>query len=340
MTNLAIVALTPRGLELGQRLARAFGHGEVVAAQPSVRSTLEELFRAGRPLVCIMALGIVVRILGSVAQNKENDPPVVVIDEAGKFAISVLGGHGAGANALARQVAQIIGAIPVITTASEALGLPAVDLIGQEFGWSIEDQKNLTNVAAAVVRGEAIAVYQDAGQGNWWQAYGNWPKTFTKVDAWPSPGRWAAGLVISDRQLSVNESVPTLVYRPRTLFLGVGCRRGTPYQAIEMMFQSVCQSYDLSPLSLATVATASLKANEPALQEFAAEHEVPLRCFTLEELADVQSLPTPSEVVRTKIGVVGVAEPAAMLAAGATSLLVPKVKGPGLTMALARKDQT
>jgi cobalamin biosynthesis protein CbiG len=107
-----------------------------------------------------------------------------------------------------------------------------------------------------------------------------------------------------------------------------------------MMFQSVCQSYGLSLLSLATVATASLKANEPGIQEFAAQHEVPLRCFTLEELADVQSLPTPSEVVRTKIGVVGVAEPAAMLAAGATSLLVPKVKGPGLTMALARKDQT
>src|SRR5207245_4525558 len=121
----AIVSLSPRGFTIGQRLARELGRGEVVSIQASARQTLQDLFCAGRPLVCIMALGIVVRILGPLAQHKGTDPPVVVVDEAGRFAISLLGGHGAGANALAKQVAHALGAVPVITTASDVLGLPA-----------------------------------------------------------------------------------------------------------------------------------------------------------------------------------------------------------------------
>jgi cobalt-precorrin 5A hydrolase len=336
MNNLAIVALTPTGLELGRRLAAALGQGEVLMVRQNMRSTLEELFFDRRPMVCVMALGIVVRILGPLTKHKEGDPAVVVIDEAGTFVISVLGGHSARANALADQVAQAIGAIPVITTASDALGLPAVDLIGQEFGWKVESRENLTKVAAAVVRGEAIAVYQDAGRRDWWHSFGEWPKNFSQIDAWPPVGQWRAGVVISDRLTLTTDAFPILIYRPPTLFLGVGCRRGTRCEEIETMFQSFFQSCSLSPLSLAAVATATLKANEPGLQEFATRHEVPLRCFPLEELAEVHSLPTPSEMVRTKIGIAGVAEPAAMLAAGTASLLIPKIKGPGITMAVAR----
>src|SRR5439155_21235219 len=114
----------PNGRELGRRLVKELGHGEVVSAVESARPTLQTLFEAGRPLVCIMALGIVVRILGPLARSKETDPPVVVVDEAGRFAVSVLGGHVGGANELAQQVGKAIGAVPVITTASEVLGLP------------------------------------------------------------------------------------------------------------------------------------------------------------------------------------------------------------------------
>src|SRR5262249_49541262 len=122
MNDLAIIALTPNGLELGRRLARSLGCGGGIWVE-SARGEREEMFRARRPLVCVMALGIVVRILGPSTKDKKTDPPVVVVDEAGRFAISVLGGHEGGANELANQVAQAIGAVPVITTASEALGL-------------------------------------------------------------------------------------------------------------------------------------------------------------------------------------------------------------------------
>jgi cobalt-precorrin 5A hydrolase len=245
MNNLAIVALTPNGLELGQRLAKSLGYGEVVSVADSARPMLQNMFQAGRPLVCIMALGIVVRILGPVTRDKKTDPPVVVVDEAGRFAISVLGGHEGGANELASQVAQAIGAIPVITTASETLGL----------------------------------------------------------------------------------------------VLGVGCRRGVSCEEIEGLFQELCKSRGFSAGSLREVATVSLKADEPGLREFAAHHGVPLRSFTVEELSQVADLPTPSAQVQAKIGIAGVAEPAALLAAGTSTLLVPKYRGQRVTMALARKEK-
>lgn len=338
MAEPAIVALTPHGLELGQRIAEALGRGEVLDVRQETRGKLQELFSAGRPLVCVMALGIVVRIVGPLAQHKETDPAVVVVDEAGQFAISVLGGHVGGANALAKGVARALGAVPVITTASEALGLPPVDLIGREWGWKLERPENLKRVAAAAVRGETIGVYQDVGRRDWWQALGAWPATFQAFKFWPPQGYWAGLLVISDLLLPGFDLYPTIIYRPPTLTLGVGCRRGVPGAEIEEMFQILCREQGFSPLSLESVATASLKADEPGLLEFAERHGVSLRCFALEELAAVPDLPTPSEIVQHKIGIPGVAEPAAILAACGGRLVTPKVKGPRITMALARRE--
>jgi cobalamin biosynthesis protein CbiG len=285
-----------------------------------------------------MALGIVVRLLGPLARDKNVDPPVVVIDEAGRFAISVLGGHAQGANGLAREVASALGAVPVITTASEALGLPAIDMIGQAWGWKLEGGNNLTRLAAAVLRGDPIGVYQDAGRRDWCEPFSGWPETFVPVATWPPAQPFAGLIVISDRSLSLNGLPPAVLYRPPSLVFGVGCRRGVPYAAMEELFQRICQQNDLSPLSLGMVATISLKADEPGLQKFAAGHGAAVRCFAANELARVPGIPTPSEKVRSKIGVAGVAEPSAMLAANTSFLVVPKVRSENVTMAVARRE--
>jgi cobalt-precorrin 5A hydrolase len=299
-----IVTLTPRGHELGLRMVRGLGRGEVAQARGAVRETLHDAFISGRPLVCVMALGIVVRTLGPLARDKHSDAAVLVVDESGRFVIPVLGGHAAGANALAHELAQALDALPVITTASDALGLPAVDQVGQDWGWQIESPERLTAAAAAVVRGEPVGVWQDAGRRDWWEPFGAWPASFTWLEHWPPSGRWAALLVISDRAGPFEGYGPVVVYRPPTLVLGVGCKRGVPCDEIEELFQEVCRDQGLAPLSLA-----------------------------------VGPLPTPSDAVRARIGIAGVAEPAAMLAAGTRDLLMPKRRGRRVTMALARRDE-
>jgi len=340
MSSPLIVALTPRGHELGLSLARALGRGDVVLTEGHVREALQEAFASGRPLVCVMALGIVVRALAPLVRDKHTDPAVLAVDEAGRFVIPVLGGHAAGANALAQELARAVGATAVLTTASDALGLPAVDLIGRDWGWKVEAAEDLTAVAAAVVRGEPVGVWQDAGRRDWCAPFGPWPASFTRLDRWPPPGRWAGLLVISDRADSFGGFGPVVVYRPPTLVLGVGCKRGVPCADIEAMFQEVCRGEGVSPLSLGRVATAALKADEPGLVEFAAGHGVPLCSYSVEELASVGPLPTPSEAVRARVGVAGVAEPAAMLAAQTRTLLMPKRRGRRVTMALARREET
>jgi cobalt-precorrin 5A hydrolase len=287
-----------------------------------------------------MALGIVVRLLGPLATDKRRDPAVIVVDEAGRFAIPVLGGHGSGANALAGRVAEVLGATAVLTTASDAKALPAVDLIGRELGWRVEREENLTRAAAAVVRGEPVAVYQDAGSGDWWRPFGAWPPHFHRLDRledWRAVEP-SALLVISDRVEP--DDLPrdrTVVYRPPTLVAGVGCKRGVPEAVIAGWVEGAFRAHGLAIGSLAAIATVSLKADEAGLIAFARSRGVPLLDFRPERLADVPGVERPSERVRSKIGIAGVSEPAALVASGASRLLVPKQAGPGVTVAVARR---
>src|SRR5262249_52859256 len=155
--------------------------------------------------------------------------------------------------------------VPVISTASDVLGLPAVDRIGLSRGWTIENREHLTDVAAAVVRGDPVAVYQDAGSPDWWQEFGDWPATMQRVQTWPR-GCGAGLLAITDRH-APPLVYPTVIYRPKTLVLGVGCRRGVAGAEIETLFQRACAAHVFSPLSLGLVATVTLKADEPGLLE-------------------------------------------------------------------------
>jgi cobalt-precorrin 5A hydrolase len=295
-------------------------------------------------IVAVMALGIVVRLAGPLAGDKRRDPAVVVVDDAGRFAISVLGGHGSGANDLARHVAGVLGATPVITTASDARGVPAVDQVGRALGWTIERTENLTRVAAAVVRGQVVAVWQDAGTADWWTMFGPWPEHFVRLTAWdelsslqPEP---SALLVISDRSLPANLPIPaegTLLYRPPTLVAGIGCRRGTPRAVIESWAREVLDRHGLAWNSLAALATVTLKMDEPGLLEFAAGAGLPLVAFPPAQLAHQPGIATPSARVAARIGIAAVAEPAALRAAGTDRLLVVKQVGPGVTLAVARR---
>jgi cobalt-precorrin 5A hydrolase len=365
----AFLVLTPGGLGLARRYREArpeglaiLGPPEVVGpmaeapgpvgstfgvAEPgvfgwsgSLRSLVPALWSEFDAIIAVMALGIVVRLLGPLASDKRRDPAVVVLDDSGRFAISVLGGHPAGANDLAEDLAVILGAQAVVTTASDAGGLPAVDQIGREDGWIIERAENLTRVAAAVVRRQRVAVWQEEGRVDWWRRFGDWPDHFHRVD---SPEALQAVepeavLFISDRDAP--EGLPegrSLIYRPPTLVAGIGCKRGTPREVIEAWVGSVMAEHRLSPFSLAAVATVMLKLDEPGLLDFARSRALPLVAFPSEQISDHPGIETPSEQVRSKVGLAAVAEPSALRASGATRLLVPKQKGPGVTLALARR---
>ena len=356
----AIVTLTRNGTETGLRLLDAMADAvlyaparfveqalnereDIVPFATSIRQTLQSAFAEHSALICVMASGIVVREIAPLLRSKHADPAVVVVDEAGQHAVSLLSGHKGGANDLACQVADLLGGTAVLTTASDVHRLPAVDLLGHEWGWRLREPNNLTALSAALVNGDAVGFVQDAGDESWIPEplpvnLARYASSETLVDAAP-----AAALLITSRRVpeSVLEAIPhTVVYHPPCLVVGVGCNRGTSADEISAAIEQTLEDEELAALSVATVATIEDKVDEDGLLATCGAHGWPLRVFSRKEIAGVKNLPNPSEWAQKALGVAGVAEPAALLGAEATALLVEKHRFPNVTVAIARSEES
>ncbi len=351
--NIAIVTITKNGVELGQRLTHLFpgSHlylpakfasgekgGEYPFQEP-VKEVVARIFSKYKSLVLIMATGIAVRLVASELRGKHEDPAVVVMDERGKFVVSLLSGHIGGANRLANEIASLTGAQPVITTASEVSRTIAVDLLGREFGWELEDDANVSKVSAAVVNGDEVGIYQDTGERNWWQ--GTLPENIRKFSSLEDLEKSVcpAALVITDRFLGQEYRTlraKAVIYHPQSLVVGIGCNRGVSSSLIREAVSQVFQECGLSLKSIRNIATLDLKNDEEGLLEFAREHGLPIEFFTGEALCQVKFPSTPSATTLKWVGTLAVCEPAALLSSRSTDLVVPKVKLGEVTIAVAR----
>lgn len=350
----AIITITKHGASLGERLhalmpaADFFINGKFAADAPSgkpypttVMDLIADIFPKYDGLIFFISLGAVVRMLAQHLQDKHVDPAVVVVDDRAQFAIAMLSGHLGGANALARRVGQLMGAQPVITTASDVGGTIAVDLLGHDFGWTIDDDswRNVTKVSAAVVNQEPVGVLQEVGEAGWWPADRPLPeniKLYAGLESLEKASP-AAALIITDRLFQSNLLDRSVVYRPKTLATGVGCTRGTPVETLRGAVRRVMQDQRLSNQSIACLATAELKRTEDGITALGEELRVPIAYFTDEQLNAAGGQQSPSAAQRL-LGVKGVSECAALLAAGSEQLLVPKQVHGMVTVAVARKE--
>ena len=190
--KIAVVAITRHGITMAGRIvsvlpdatlfapekfrgeAQAAAPGRFACYQGKTGEQIPALFANFDGIVAIVSLGAVVRLIAPHLGSKERDPAVVVVDEAGKFAIPILSGHLGGANALAGELARTLGAIPVLTTASDSRQTLAVDLLGRELGWVFEaSHDELVHMSAAVVNDEPVALVQEAGEADWWTHHAN-----------------------------------------------------------------------------------------------------------------------------------------------------------------------
>lgn len=345
MTDLAILAVSRRGALLGERLRSQLGgdlylpptlchesaHRKVFAAG-GIQETLREVFPRYRSIALFLPVGAAVRLLAPLLRDKRQDPGVVAVDEAARHAVSLLSGHLGGGNELTKRVAAALGARAVLTTASDVLDLPALDLLGREWGWTIEDADGLTGASAALIEGLPVGVYQDAGEEDWWPQAPLNVHRFATLEALLA-GEVATRLIISDRLLP---AFADILYRPRTLVAGVGCVRGATAVELDALLEATFRTHHLSPRSLAGIATAEIKRDEAGLHQLAARHGVPLHFYTADELTAAGTPSGPSDSVQRAVGTPGVCEPAALLAAGAEALIVPKTKTARATVAVAR----
>ncbi len=302
MNRILTISLTEAGRQLATRLPHEHHHGNLVATVGSRWAEVE-----GFILCC--ATGVAVRAIAPLLADKSSDPAVVCVDEAGRHVVALTGGHAGGANALARQVAAQLGAEPIVTTATDAVGAPALDQLP---GFTAHG--DIAGVSRRWLDGAPPAIESTL----------DWPLPF-------EPGSGPARVVVTDRTTDVGDGA--VVLTPRSLVVGIGASSDAPVGAARELLDQVLADVGLSPDAIAVVATIDRRAGDPVVTSLG----LPIRSFTADDLAGID-VPNPSEVVREEVGTASVAEAAALLAAGpGAELVVSKRKAATATVAIARR---
>ena len=347
MDKTSVLAITKNGVKIGESLKKIFPDWNIFA--PSKFSNEEnkikwyseptsekivELFKNSNALICLFSLGAVIRLIAPYLKDKKRDPAVIVIDDKTNFVISVLSGHIGGANELTHEIAEKLHALPVITTAADVNKTIAVDLVGREFGWKIEDDSNVTKISAHMINEEPIGVFQEAGNKNW---YRELPKNVliykNTNDLKQSNSK--ANLIISDRIIDEELSRESVVYRPPSLVIGVGLHWDTTKETISEGIESCLDKFNLSSKSIAKLVSIKKPQDVKGLIELGEEMKIPVEYVNREELDEI-STPNPSDTVKAFEGTASVSE-AAAIKVSRGELIVEKQKfPPNLTIAIAR----
>ncbi|WP_019067378.1 precorrin-3B C(17)-methyltransferase [Streptomyces hokutonensis] len=296
---IGLISATAAGATARDRLAAAWPDRTRVYEGP-VGDAVRAAFAECEQLVCFLATGAVVRLLAPLLADKRTDPGVVCVDEGGRFAVSLVGGHGGGANELAVEVGELLAAQPVVTTATDAVGVTGLDTLG----FPVEG--DVAGVSRALLDGEPVALDAELA----------WPLPPLKVSA---NGSYI--IHVSDRAAEPGER--EVVLRPPSLVVGVGASKGAPVDEVVGLVESAVRDAGLSLKSLAELATVDAKSDEPGIVGAARRLGVPLVTYSAEELAAVE-VPNPSEAPLAAVGTPSVAEAAALALGG--ELLVPKRK--------------
>jgi cobalt-precorrin 5A hydrolase / precorrin-3B C17-methyltransferase len=322
---IGLIAVTSNGRCRTTYLAEVCEEARLYEGKP--KEALAAAWEECDQIVLFLATGAAVRLVAPLLGDKRRDPGVVCVDDAGRFAVALCGGHEGGANALAERIAQTLGATPVVTTASDSLGVPTLDSLGKRLGFEVEEGSDLAAVGAALVSGETVRLVSER---RW--PLGPLPENVVLVEpkVWPEEIEPPL-LEISDRLLATPHL--SVVYRPPSLVAGVGCSRGADAAEILDLLDSALHEAGLSQKSVAVLASIDVKSDEAGLLEAADALGVPLHFHSAEELGAVET-PNPSPVVAGAVGTPSVAE-ASVLVSGA-ELLLEKRKSANATVAIGR----
>lgn len=348
MEKVSVLAITKNGIGIGVRLKEFFPFWNVFAPSKfeneskeiswyteSTSEKIVELFKNSEALVCLFSLGAVIRLIAPHLKNKKTDPAVIVIDDKTNFVISALSGHIGGANELTQKIAKKIDAIPVITTAADVNKTIAVDLVGKDLGWKIEDDSTVTKVSAHMVNEEKIGIFQDAGDKNWYKELPNNVKFFDSLEELKNSDS-KGFLIITDKILEGEFLKDSVVYRPPSLVVGVGLHWDTSKETIKEGIDFCAEKFKLSPKSISKLASIKKPEDVQGLIDVGSEMKVPVEYVDRKDLALI-SAPNPSEMVKAFEGTSSVSE-AAAIRVSQGELVVEKQKfPPNLTIAIARK---
>ena len=368
MSKTAIVAVSKNGTVLANRLKQAYEDRadlyvdsrfseyaiDYISYDLPLRPIIDRIFSDYEIIVLFLPVGATVRLIAPHLKTKTIDPAVISVDEMGKFTVSIVSGHIGGADKATQEISEILGSIPVITSASHVLGSIPIDLLGKELDWVLTtDSVTITRASAMLINGGSIGVYQNAGQRDWFVKLESLVNVVRQYD---DLGDLFADsvdlrLIVSDLDVelafesSLQDGKSVVVYHPKSLVVGLGCRRGVSVDKLNELLTNSFGEAGLSLLSISAFATAEIKQDEPGLLALSEKYGVPLYSYSVEELNNVFDNESDSawdfqldrsEKAHSLLGVWGVSEPSSLLAADSYDLVMNKRKSECATVAAAR----
>ena len=340
--KIACLSFSENGKILGEKIKRLSGgdknyqiyhyyNGDI---EHGIKSIMEDLANKYDGLIFIAATGIAIRLMHPYIVDKTLDPAVVVVDDMGKFSISLLSGHIGGGNKLAIWTANIIGAIPVITTASDNRGIEAIDIFAMKNNYHMKKMEDVKNITSMMVNGKKIGFYSEM-EGI--IQYNN----LVILDNLDDNRQPVHGTIIVSSQDNIEiEEIKTnkichLI--PKNINIGIGCRKGVEGKRIIQAIKEALNEANLSINGLKSIGTVEVKKDEKGIIEASEYFHIPLKIFTLEEIRQVEDLFEKSQFVKDTIGVYSVSEPVAYLLGG--NLITKKSKHNGITISIAKEEK-
>ncbi|CDH21265.1 Protein cbiG [Xenorhabdus bovienii str. kraussei Quebec] len=320
--RIALFCLTFGGMALARRLQShlavdCFTSPELVetgfrAFDSGFANTVRNAFIQYGSLVMVGATGIAIRVIAPLLRDKLSDPAVVVLDEKGQFAISLLSGHMGGANDLARQVADLLGGQAVITTATDVNQFAALDVLSQQIEGEMADfRASVKTVNQMLVNGKRVGIWwhpaliDEKGQCD--------TRGFIPVESLDDLPELDALVYVSHRRAIPVLAIPTFKLVPRRIIAGIGCRRGVAAERVAQLLDRHLAEHDFDPLALKAIGSVELKKEEPALVQLAEKLRIPFQIFSVNQLAQCEQAFPASEFVRKTVGVGCVSQPVAWL---------------------------
>ncbi|MBI4813989.1 MAG: cobalt-precorrin 5A hydrolase [Methanobacterium sp.] len=327
----AIISVTKEGQKLASNIELVLKNDPTVIKvdlfHKNVKDTVSNLFNDYDCWVAIMATGIMVRSICPIIKSKLNDPAVLVVAENKKHVISLLSGHMGGGNKFSIKIAGVIGAVPVITTATDLNGKMGIDSLANQYWFDVKQPHLIKDINQLIAENEKVDLYI--------------PSRFRFLENHPLVTRsyrihiWEKSFIRAS--LPGKEFDKELDLYPKRIVAGLGSKKGVAGEQVFFAIRSALQHLHLPLERLDALATADLKKDEEGIIDAASKSDLSIEIVTLNEIADFKHVDcTPSKLVQREFGVQGVSEPVSLIRAGENSrLILKKTAYNGVTVAIA-----
>lgn len=333
--KVACFSFTDMGKKIGNKLIKlvdadySFTHYHNGEIEGGIKSLIPYAWNDYDGLIFIGATGIAIRMINPFIDNKIKDPAVIVIDDLGRYIISLLSGHIGGANDLTNYIGKKLGALPIITTASDSRGIESIDLFAKKNNYFMEDMNSIKELTSLMVNNKKIGFYSEDKKAI---NYNN----LIPLEELKELETDIEGLIIVSSNIIKNINIPHTILRPKNINLGIGCKKGIEARRIKEAIENSLKEVNLSTKSIKSMATVEVKKHEAGIIEAAEFYNCPLKIFTIEEIEQVEEMFQKSQFVKDSIGVYSVSEPSAYLLGG--QLIMRKSKHNGITISISKEN--